>query len=102
MDAGELGSQRKVGVQIELGSLDVADVAVQVISGRVTQHDALAATRATTLACTGVEGSTATYRGELDLDVPGRYGFTVRALPTHPGLADPLDLGIVTWPETST
>jgi hypothetical protein len=30
-------------------------------------------------------------------DAPGRYGYTVRAVPRHADLPSAVDLGIVTW-----
>jgi starch phosphorylase len=37
------------------------------------------------------------YHGELQPDSAGRYGFTVRVLPAHPDLAQPVELGRIAW-----
>ena len=37
------------------------------------------------------------YRGELTCATAGRYGFTVRVVPSHPDLAQPVELGKVAW-----
>ncbi|HRW39124.1 MAG TPA: alpha-glucan family phosphorylase [Aquihabitans sp.] len=92
-----LGASREVEVLVELGELDAADVAVQVVHGRVAQHDQLVATATATLTCVDADARPARYRGEVPAAAPGRYGLTVRAVPTHPGLAHPLELGLLTW-----
>jgi len=37
------------------------------------------------------------YHAAFDCVRPGRYGFAVRVLPTHPDLAHPMELGLVAW-----
>jgi starch phosphorylase len=101
VDAGDepadLGTVRPVTVTVDLGALAPDDVEVQLIHGRVAQHDQLLATSTTVLACDDPHARPATYSGEMACDAPGRYGYTVRAVPRHADLASPVDLGIVTW-----
>ena len=39
------------------------------------------------------------YSGEVPLDQPGPFGYTVRVLPTHPLLDSRAELGLVTYPQ---
>ena len=52
----------------------------------------------TDLTCVDPTTRPAVYRGEVPCTEPGRYGFTVRVVPTHPDLATPMDLGRITLP----
>ena len=101
VDAGDepadLGAERPVAVTVDLGSLAPADVEVQLIHGRVAQHDQLQTTSTTVLTCDDPDARPATYTGTMTCTTPGRYGFTVRAIPSHLDLPTPVDLGIVTW-----
>jgi starch phosphorylase len=50
------------------------------------------------LSCTHrLDGGTAVYEGSFDCARNGRYGFTVRVLPSHPGMATPVELGRIAW-----
>ncbi|MCU1369371.1 MAG: hypothetical protein JWO77_565 [Ilumatobacteraceae bacterium] len=101
VDAGDepadLGADRPVRVTVELGSLGPDDVEVQLIHGRVAQHDQLQTTSVTVLTCDDPSARPATYAGTMHCTTPGRYGFAVRAIPIHGDLPTPLDLGITTW-----
>ncbi|MEZ5178550.1 MAG: hypothetical protein R2746_09790 [Acidimicrobiales bacterium] len=97
-DVADLGTRRAVQVAVALGALSPGDVAVQLVHGRVAQHGELESPAITTLAPDGgADAGAVTYRGEIACDLPGRYGFTVRVLPSHPDLPTPLDLGRLTW-----
>ena len=44
------------------------------------------------------DGNRWLYRVSLDLDRNGPFGYTVRVLPAHAGLASPLELGLQVLP----
>jgi starch phosphorylase len=44
-------------------------------------------------------GGLVRYTGEVSLDQPGSFGYTVRVLPSHPLLASRAELGLVTYPQ---
>lgn len=92
-----LGAEREVRVSVDLGELTAEDVAVQLVHGRVGQHDELLAPTITALACADPAARPAIYAGTVTCTTPGRYGFTVRAVPAHADLPTPLDLGLLTW-----
>jgi len=101
-DPAGLGQHRSVKVSVELGSLAPDDVAVQLVHGSVGQGDELADVTVTDLELAGDTGSSggngsATFTGSVECARPGRYGFTVRVAPSHPGLSTPLEMGRLTW-----
>jgi starch phosphorylase len=96
-EVADLGATRDVTVTVSLGSLGPDDVAVQLVHGRVGQHDVLESPTITTLASADPAARPTRYRGTVPCSVPGRYGFTVRVVPFHPDLPTPVDLGRLTW-----
>lgn len=92
-----LGARRTVRAMVATGPLSPSDVAVEVVHGRVGALGQLVAPTTTRLTCTGTEGATATFEGEVPCDRPGRYGLTVRARPAHPDLQSDVELGRITW-----
>ena len=37
------------------------------------------------------------YNGSFACEHAGRYGFSVRVVPAHPDLADPVEMGCIVW-----
>jgi len=106
--AADLGSSRTVTATLTLGELTVDDVAVQILHGQVGPTDeliepgiapmkpvALPAGAATTSGATA--GGAVIYEGTFSCERAGRYGFTVRVVPTHPDLLSYTELGCATW-----
>ena len=93
-----LGDSRLVEAVVSLGALSGDDVEVQLLHGLVGQGDELEAPVITPM--TEVERTDdihVRYRGEFLCEDAGRYGFTVRVVPSHPDLAASAELGRVTW-----
>ncbi|WP_418959227.1 alpha-glucan family phosphorylase [Streptomyces tritici] len=99
----ELGATLVVRVRVALGTLRPEDVEVQAVAGRVDPDDAITGARVSVLKPTGapdLEGRRL-YEGPLVLDRTGPFGCTVRALPSHPLLPDPADMGLTALPAES-
>jgi starch phosphorylase len=95
----DLGSERSVTVEVHLGSLSTDDVAVELLHGAVGPGDELAETDIVHLSLghgATSPGSTL-YSGRFVCDHAGRHGYTVRIVPTHPDLAEPIEMGCVAW-----
>ncbi len=96
--SAELGVRRDVRVEVDLGRLQPQDVEVQLVHGPVGQGDELVTPAVVPLACTDrPDGGPAVYEGSFHCERNGRYGFTVRVLPSHPGLSAPVELGRIAW-----
>ena len=98
-DAPSLGSPVRLRAHVRLGSLSPEDVYVQVVSGRVDSDDQLVDPQIDMLEPDqSFEGGRWLFDGELSLGRTGPFGYTVRVLPRHEGLASPVELGLVTLP----
>jgi len=89
----DLGEPRRVSVQVELGDLEPADVKVQILHGPVGAGGEMKSTSVVEL----LPAHDGRYEGCFICDRSGLHGYTVRVVPNHEGLADPFELGCVTW-----
>ncbi len=101
-DAVMQGAHISVRAYVNLGDLTPEDVDVQVVHGRVDADDRLASPQhASMLAGESFEGNRWLYAHDVELDRNGPFGYTVRILPRHPGLAAPEELGLQVLPPPS-
>ena len=95
-----LGAERTVEAAVALGSLAPDDVDVQLLHGPVGQGDELGAAATVSMQHAGaVDDHHTRYRGTFTADHAGRYGFTVRVVPSNPDLVGPTELGLAAWGE---
>jgi starch phosphorylase len=99
-----LGSRLAVRASVALGELTAADVAVELVCGRVGDDDEITDASCTTLLpdppqAPASPGSAVRYAGEAVLGCAGPFGYTVRVLPSHPLLDTRAELGLVTMPD---
>jgi starch phosphorylase len=81
---------------VSLDGLSPDEVDVQVAYGRVSTADLLADVSTSSLRhAESYEGGRHRFEGEVELRRTGPFGFTVRVLPRHAGLASPAELGLV-------
>jgi starch phosphorylase len=88
------GDRRKVRAVVEIDGLDVSDVAVQVLHGGVNSEGEFTGPPEL-LQLTYV--SDGVFEGEYQVGEAGPYGLTVRAMPSHPHLVNPVELGLIAW-----
>ncbi|MCX6397549.1 MAG: alpha-glucan family phosphorylase [Propionibacteriales bacterium] len=95
-DSPEVGGVLDLNTYVSLGGLAPADVAVELVHGRVKGEDAILEPAVTPLELAeSYEGGRHRFACRLVLDQPGPFGYTVRVLPKHPALASPAELGLV-------
>ena len=94
-----LGESRQVEALIALGSLSGDDVAVELLHGPVGPNDEMTETSVVTLHLVDLGDESAQYRyqGSFSCSRAGRYGYTVRVVPSHPDLLIPAEMGCVAW-----
>src|SRR5699024_6023600 len=98
-DSPEVGSTLTVRAFVALGDLSTDDVEVQVVSGRTTAEDEITASSVTPTTVTeSYEDSRHRFDAQVPLDRSGSFGYTVRVVPRHPGLASVAELGLVSLP----
>lgn len=87
-----------VQADVFLNSLKPDDVCVEIYAGPVnaegsfTQRSTARMEKVKTLGDGWYK-----YSGDFTPDTPGRFGYTVRMLPSHPLLLDPHSLGLIHW-----
>ena len=96
-DSPELGETLHVTAYVSLGDLGPDDVDVQVAHGRTNHHgDELHDVSSVSLGhVESYEHGRHQFAGDLVLRASGAFGYTVRVLPRHPGLATTAELGLV-------
>ncbi len=96
-DSPQIGETLHVGAYVSLGDLSPDEVEVQVAYGR-TNHRGDELHDVTTMPLQHsetYEQGRHQFSGELTLKTSGAFGYTVRVVPKHPGLATPASLGLV-------
>ncbi|HEX8496939.1 MAG TPA: alpha-glucan family phosphorylase, partial [Actinomycetales bacterium] len=95
-DSPQVGDVLSVRAFVSLDGLGDDDVEVQVVHGRVSEADLLTDTGTVTLQhAETYEGGRHRFEGDLRLARTGAFGYTVRVLPRHAGLATTAELGLV-------
>ena len=95
-EIAQVGDQVQVRAYVSLGSLRPDDVAVQVAYGRVSEADELSGVRYLELPwAEGYEAGRHAFAGDLRLEAPGPFGYTVRVVPRHEHLASDAETGLV-------
>ena len=98
-DSVSLGTPITVRAFVSLGELTPDDVLVQVIHGRVDADDRFIAPRHVAMQpAEAFEPGGWEYRLTLPLEQNGPFGYTVRILPHHAGLAAPEEMGLQVLP----
>ena len=101
-DAVMLGTPITVRAFVSLGDLSPEDVIVQTVYGRVDADDRIAhPMHAAMDVVEHYEGNRWEFRLVVTLDKNGPFGYTVRVLPRHAGLARPEEMGLQAVPQMS-
>jgi glycogen phosphorylase len=99
----QLGAPLTVRATVELAGLEPSDVAVEVVYGRVGETDTLVEPSYLELTqVEGVDGGKLRYAGEVPLDRPGAFGYSVRVVPKHELFASRAEMGLVALPPAPT
>ena len=98
-DQPALGDELRLRAFVALGDLAPDEVAVQAVHGRVDDADRLVGASITALAVAeSYEHGRHRYEGSVPLASTGPFGYTVRVVPAHPGLASDAESGLVRLP----
>jgi len=102
VDAGGVGDAPQVGATlalratVDLAGLPLESVVVQAVYGRVDESDDIHRPAARQLVATGTgDDGFPRFEGEVPLERPGSFGYTVRVLPHHDLLPGETDLSLV-------
>jgi glycogen phosphorylase len=96
-DSPQIGDVLSVRAFVYLDGISPDDVEVQLVHGRVSEADLLTDTEAVALhPVESYESGQHRFEGDVRLARTGAFGYTVRVLPRHAGLASSAELGLVT------
>ena len=93
----QVGRFLEVEVSLYLGRLFPEDLAVEVYFGRVDSKANFLDRSTIPLRIFSQEGDKAIFKGDIPCPEVGRFGFKIRALPSHPFLTNPSSLGLIMW-----
>jgi glycogen phosphorylase len=92
--AAHEGEERTVRARVELGALDAGDVSVQALHGPIDSAGSFIGTPESVVLQRSENGM---FEGTYSVGEAGPYGVTVRAVPSHRDLINPMELGQVAW-----
>jgi starch phosphorylase len=93
----KVGTRLDVRAKVALGQLRPEDVRVELFAGEIDPSGAIADGKCMPMSVESSQDGTVQFRGTLVLDGSGRRGFTVRVVPSHPGLAPLPEPGLIRW-----
>ncbi|MEP7016576.1 MAG: alpha-glucan family phosphorylase [Actinomycetota bacterium] len=95
-DSPQVGDTLHVRAFVSLGELGPEEVEVQVVHGRASESDDLRDIETAPLDFAETyEAGRHRFSGDLVLTRTGVFGYTVRVLPKHAGIANPTEMGLV-------
>jgi glycogen phosphorylase len=92
-----VGGYLTVTAKIKLGSLTPDDVTVEAYFGRLDHVGEFAARDTASMLVQGMDNGVYIFKGNIPNANTGRFGFTVRVLPSKNRLENPFVMGLVTW-----
>ncbi|MEY4338477.1 MAG: glycogen phosphorylase, partial [Actinomycetota bacterium] len=88
------GDQRHVRAHVELDGLSATSVVVQALHGPIDSQGAFIDPP---LVVTLDNTAPGVWEADYNVGEAGPYGITVRAMPSHPNLVSPVEMGVVAW-----
>ncbi|MBD3293584.1 MAG: alpha-glucan family phosphorylase, partial [Armatimonadia bacterium] len=88
-----------VSAKLALGDLAPTDVMVQIQYGSVDASGSITDPREVEMQHEGPTDGGERFTGRIVCDGAGRWGYTVRVLPSHEDLVRPADIGCIKWAE---
>ncbi|HRJ27209.1 MAG TPA: alpha-glucan family phosphorylase [Fimbriimonadaceae bacterium] len=92
-----LGHCFEVEVRVKLGALQPGDVQVQTLVGRVGSNREIIDTQIHVLEHQGESDGHHIFRGRIDCQKHGHWGYRSRVVPHHPDVHVPSELALVVW-----
>ena len=93
----KVGAKVTVAARVRLAGLTVDDVAVQLYSGPLNARREIIDAETLPMRFVGAEGDQHIFQGLIDCAASGIQGYTVRIVPYHRHLTEPMHLGLVCW-----
>lgn len=95
-----VGLEYPVVAEVDLGELTPDDIEVQIYYGKIGDgNDSQKLSVTMNHVPRKVKSNVYFYRGEIDCQSTGQFGYTLRVVPKHELLNNPYELGLIKWAE---
>jgi starch phosphorylase len=92
-----VGSELDIEAKVLLGSLSPEDITVEAYYGRLDHNGDFAERDTAVLEVVDLKDEVHYFKGKIPCVDTGRFGFTVRVMPSRKRLENPFIMGLVTW-----
>ena len=92
-----VGQEVEVLARVKLGALAPEDVIVEAYYGRLDHQGEFVGRETVTMEVQNPDGDSFLFRGLISCQETGRFGYTVRVMPSHKRLENRFVMGLVTW-----
>ena len=92
-----IGGRLEITAKVILGELSPDDVTVEAYYGRLDHRGEFRERETKELLPASLEGGAHIFKGEVDCYGTGRFGYTVRIMPSRKRLENPFVMGLVAW-----
>ncbi len=93
----KVGMQVPISASLTLGDLSPSDVHVELYAGRLNAQQEFVGAQAHPLKPSASSDGKHVFEGIFTCTEAGSHGYTLRVLPYHPDLRDPLEMGLIRW-----
>ncbi|HPC47446.1 MAG TPA: hypothetical protein PLW83_05340, partial [Deltaproteobacteria bacterium] len=91
-------SEITIRAQVRLGAIDPTDVSVRAYYGTIDDAGNLSGAKDVVMDHMRELGKGVhLFESRITCDTTGRFGYSVRILPSHPRLIHPVDMGLICW-----
>ena len=92
-----IGDKLEITAKVVLGELSTDDVTVEAYFGRLDHQSEFKERETKELLPVSLEGGVQIFKGEIVCSGTGRFGYTVRIVPSKKKLENPFAMGLVAW-----
>ncbi|HOM30102.1 MAG TPA: alpha-glucan family phosphorylase, partial [Deltaproteobacteria bacterium] len=97
-DEVSVHSEMTIRAEVKLGAISPSDVSVRAYYGTVDDAGNLSAAKDVLMDHMKEMGKGVhLFETRITCDTTGRFGYSVRVLPSHPSLIHPVDMGLICW-----
>ena len=92
-----IGDKLEVEAKVVLGELSPDDVTVEAYFGRLDHNGDFKERVTSELLSVRFDGGVHIFKGDVECSGTGRFGYTVRIMPSRKRLENPFVMGLVAW-----
>ena len=93
----KVGDKYLISAEINLSELSHNDIDVQIYYGKMDDKNEEQSNNFINMKYVSKKGNICKYKGEITCETTGQFGFTLRILPKHALLINPIELGLIKW-----